>query len=238
MRDRLAGLEAEARDRERQQKERHTAVLKQAADTWIALSTLWAERGSRYEDCTLDNFHVTCDTQRAVVQTLRQYVADLPEMLADGVGLIFNGPPGTGKDHLMAAVMREAVNAGARLKWASGPALFARLRDSLDVDSSTETEWIATLRSPTVLAISDPLPPTGGLTNYQAAMLYAAIDGRYNMQRSTWLTMNTGGKDDAAKRLTEPILDRLKHGSIVLLCDWPSYRTVRSKDAAEPKEED
>jgi len=190
------------------------------------LAALWRIRGRRYEQCTLDNFHATTDAQRAAVANVRRYVENLPAMITAGTGLVLYGPPGTGKDHLLAAVMRAAIERGAAVSWHSGPRLFAGLRDRLD-DGSAEGDWIKRLAKPRVLAVSDPVPPVGGLTNYQASMLYAVIDERYSACRPTWVTLNASGRDDAAARLTEPILDRLKDQAVVVRCDWTSYRKAK-----------
>jgi len=190
------------------------------------LTSLWRVRGIRYAQCTLGNFDATTDAQRAAVANVRRYVGQLPAMVAAGTGLVLYGPPGTGKDHLLAAVMRAAIEKGAAVSWHSGPRLYAGLRDRLD-DGSAEGDWIQRLAKPRVLAVSDPVPPVGGLTNYQAGMLYAVIDERYSACRPTWVTLNASGREDAATRLTEPILDRLKDQAVVVRCDWASYRRAK-----------
>lgn len=187
------------------------------------LAALWRLRGRRYAECSLDNFQATTPAQKAALANVARYVECLPAMIRAGTGLVLFGPPGTGKDHLLAVVMRAAIEQGAAVEWRSGPRLFAGLRDRLD-DAAGEGAWITSLTKPHVLAISDPVPPVGGLTNYQASMLYAVIDERYSACRPTWVTLNATGGADAAKRITEPILDRLKHGAVVVPCDWESYR--------------
>jgi len=194
------------------------------------MSDLWKARGRRYEHCTLDNFEVTTPAQQTVLAAVRGYLDDLEGMVGNGDGLFLYGPPGTGKDHLLAAVMRAAVSHGIEVVWRSGPEMFAELRDRLDDDRTTESNWIAGLRSPKVLAISDPMPPVGGLSKYQAAMFYAVVDARYNMRRPTWVTCNVTGSEDADAQLTPPIFDRLRDKTLALCCDWESYRKPRACD--------
>ena len=83
---------------------------------------------------------------------------------------------------------------------------------------------IAELVSPHVLVLDDPLPPNGRLSDYQSAMLYRVVDGRYRNLKPTFVSMNVSGPAEADARLSAPVVDRLRHDALCLVCDWPSYR--------------
>jgi len=201
------------------------------AEVQRRLAALWAERGERYSRCTLDNFEVENAAQKAVLEALRSLAAHLAEYIRAGHNLIANGPPGTGKDHAMTALMRLAIEAGLSVTWTSGPRLFAAWRDRIDSDAGEEA-FTRKLVAPDVLAISDPVPPYGSPTPWQAAKLYELIDARYSRRRAVWVTMNCGDREEAAARLGEAVLDRLRHDATTLTLDWPSFRRPAPAEAS------
>lgn len=207
----------------RERRDQLAAERKQQEVIKNRLAALWRLRGRRYSRCTLGNFRAATDAQRSARANVRHYIQRLPEMIQAGTGLLLYGPPGTGKDHLLAAVMRAAVEQGDTVTWCSGPELFARLRDRMDTGEA-EGGWIRLLTEPRTLAISDPVSPLGSLSKYEAGMLYAVIDQRYSKCKPTWVTLNAKGHADASAKLTEAILDRLKHDAVVVPCDWESFR--------------
>jgi DNA replication protein DnaC len=77
---------------------------------------------------------------------------------------------------------------------------------------------------PNVLAISDPTPPLGELSDYQRSMLFRVVDRRYRDLRPTWVTINAADSAEAERKIAPNIIDRLAHGALVLRCNWPSYR--------------
>ena len=187
------------------------------------LELFWDKRGKRYESCTLDNFKAETDSQRNAVTETRSYIKNIYKHVENGVSLVFYGPPGTGKDHLLAVVMRAAIERGAYVTWHSGGRLFVALRHEMN-NGGSEGEWIDRFVRPTILALSDPVPPIGSLEKYRSEMFHTAIDERYSDLKPIWVTLNATGGDEAKQRLTEPILDRLKHNAIVVPCDWESHR--------------
>jgi DNA replication protein DnaC len=195
--------------------------LEQRQREWEC-SQLEDKLGVRYCDATLGSFQVYDDRQQAVVDQLKQLTPILREQLKVG-GLIFLGPPGTGKDHLMAAMLRLAVMGhGLTVDWWDGAALFSSARQAISEDG--ERDLIQRLTRPQVLGLSDPQPPKGDLTSFQTSLLRHAIDVRYRRGLSTWMSTNLDNRADAAEVLTEPLLQRIREGAVKIVCDWPSYR--------------
>lgn len=191
----------------------------------------WTEfiraRGERYATCKIDSFVADTEQSRHAVAAMTEYCRTIPERLDDGDGLILFGPKGTGKDHLMVAAAREAIRSGRRVKWQNGMDLFGDVRDMLDGNDS-ERAFIDRLISPDVLYLSDPLPPMGKLTDFQASMLFRVIDGRYSRRRATWATINVSGRTELDERLGPQNADRLVDGALAIFCNWPSYRKARA----------
>lgn len=190
---------------------------RQAAKVESASRRLWLERGSRYEFCRLGNFKLTTEAQRQIIRKLLDFADDLRR------GLLLIGPPGTGKDHLMAAMMSLALVARLIVKWTSGLGLFRRLRDAIDTDSN-ESELLRTYTKPDILAISDPTWERKPLTDWQQQRLGEIVDERWNNCRPIWVTINAAGRADAERMLGHAVVDRLRDGALSLPCDWESYR--------------
>lgn len=188
-----------------------------------ARQELWEERGRRYRQASLDNFIADLPEQRKVLSAMRGYARDLRTNVEAGKGVILVGPAGTGKDHLVASLFDQAVDAGYVVRWTSGPKLFARLRGAIQ-EETADAAVIRPFIQADILALSDPAPITGSLTSYQMTRLYEIIDARYNALRPCWVTLNTSGPAEAMEKVGAPIIDRLRDGALSLICDWPSNR--------------
>lgn len=216
-RQRLAVLRASADD----------ALQEKARRRW-QWENLLREIGRRYESATLDTFEAPESKQLKAKMDVMEYLVRLPENVQAGRGVIFYGPPGTGKDHLMAAMMREAIEEeGLQVRWINGLDFYGSVRDRMD-DERPEAELVRDLGTPDILAISDPLPPWGELSGFQAQMLFRIIDRRYRNQRPVWCTMNVAHGEEAASRLGTAVVDRLRERALAIHCDWPSYRARKA----------
>ena len=206
-------------------------------DVWLMnrmseANFMWNElrksRGKRYAECSFDNYAITNDKQRRVVDALRDYAADRSN-IENGVGVMLFGTKGSGKDHLLMALAREVVrNHGVCCYWINGVALHAELKrfDFDGINTNVTFGGINTKPSRTpILWTSDPLPPSGALSEYQQRLLFEVIDERYSKMIPTWLTLNVENGSEAESRMGAQTVDRLCHGALVLPCDWPSYRS-------------
>lgn len=191
-----------------------------------ALRLLCTQLGPRYSSATLVNFECYDDRQTAVLARLKDFAQRMPDLLAGGGGLMLYGPPGTGKDHLLAAMLKVAI-VGHRLdaRWYDGQELFEKARYAIRREK--ESEFRKELSAPHILAISDPQPPKGELSDYQIGLIRDVIDRRYRRRLSTWITTNLDSADAANALLTEPVMQRLRESAGKIFCEWPSYRERR-----------
>lgn len=189
--------------------------------------------GPRLSDASLSNYVCDCPQQEATVNALIDYAYEMEQQVIRGNGIILFGPSGTGKDHLLIGLARLAIlHHSYSLKYVFGVDLFSELRDRIDNDASEE-QWVLRLVRPAILILSDPIPPRGDTTTFQASMLQRVINKRYNARRPTWVTLNVSSSAEADDRLGAAIVDRLKDGALALYCDWPSHRRTKALDSAD-----
>lgn len=195
-----------------------------------AASIAWGEfrrsMGPRYSRCSFESFEARDDRQAAAVEAVQAYCANFTEHRRNGSGLVLVGPAGTGKDHLAAAALLTiAQQHCATIKYSNGLALYEEFRELIRTGDS-ETELVAELVRPEVLLISDPAPPLGLATERQMSILLRIIDHRYRLLRPTCATMNVDDFSHAEKALSPQVAGRIKHGAIVVVCNWEAYRTA------------
>jgi DNA replication protein DnaC len=187
--------------------------------------------GERFALSTLENFNVHDDAkyakrQKAVLNSLRDYSARMPEMVESCIGIWFYGAAGGGKDHLASAMAVEGIEKhDMRVAFTSSTGLAMRLRSTMRKDAGeSEEDVVEQLSEADILLISDLAPASGSVTDYQVGVLYDILDTRYRHMRPNWATVNVVDRDEANIRLGAALVDRLLHEALVVHCNWPSYR--------------
>jgi len=192
--------------------------------------------GPRYAGCSFDSFNAALPEQKAVLDAMTAYASNAVENVQTGSGLLLLGSAGTGKDHLMCAAARTAINENIDVRWVNGRDLFGQFRDLMDTNSdTTEADVIDDLTTVAILAVSDLLPVSGSLSPYQADILFRILDARYRHLRPVWATLNVGSSGEADTRMGAQIIDRLRDAALVARCNWPSYRKARILVTTEAK---
>lgn len=189
------------------------------------------ELGKRYSGCSIENWQMSDkpevkSKQMSVLEKLNCYRESLSCVISQGSGLTLFGSIGTGKDHLMSALIFDAMRCGFTVEWRDGNRLYRDLRTVVS-ENATEADMIDPLISADVFAISDPLPPQGKLSPFIIEKLFSVVDRRHREQKATWLTLNVKSRNEADERLSPQIVDRITDGALCLACEWPSYRLGR-----------
>lgn len=219
--DPLTAEQIARRDAENIERER-SREMRARAELWLSFAN---GRGSRYADCRLETFDTSSPKQAAAVNALKEYRDTMADRLADGEGIVLFGPKGTGKDHLLVSLCPVAFAMGKRVVWQNGMDLFGEMRDRMDSGES-ERALVSRLVYPDVLYLSDPVPPIGSLTEFQASMMFRILDGRYSRRKATWCSVNVSKGSELEERMGPQNVDRLRDGALSIHCDWPSYRAV------------
>lgn len=186
--------------------------------------------GKRYANASFNAYKASNPLQERVLSALRAYATEWEENRGMGQGLLLYGPRGTGKDHLAVATLGNILlRFDLRAEWVDGQELYAGMRDKIGSDA-TEQSQIQRFTLPDLLIISDPLPADSkeSLSSFQLSTLWRIVDRRYRDLKPTWMTLNVANFDEASKRLSPQIADRLSDGVIALHCDWPSFRKPAS----------
>jgi len=187
--------------------------------------------GKRYVRCRLDTFDCSGDEPQAkcnAVVQCRDYVDAFREHHEAGRSLILIGPKGTGKDHLVSAVVREIAKRLGKpgaVVFRDGLSLFAEVKATYDDHTRTDDVVEKYIR-PVLLAISDPLPPVGALSQHDQSVILRIIDGRYRQCLPLAVTVNCSSRKEMAERLGPQATDRLFDCAVVVPCNWKSYRKV------------
>lgn len=204
---------------------REAARIAQAVREWFG--DFCHTIGQRHSGCTFGNYKIEHPGQQEVVSALRAYDDDMEAEVAEGNGVVLFGPSGTGKDHLLAALAKNAIRRhGIQVVWANGIDLYGELRDRIRNDQA-EAEWVAKMTKPAILYVSDPIPSKGNLSDYQVVMLQRILDKRNRFVKPTWVSMNVRSSQEADDRMGAALVDRLRPGSIGAFCRWPSHREIR-----------
>lgn len=205
---------------------------------------LRAAVGELYAGCTLENYELYDDRQRAVHERLTRWVENLSGSISNGQGLLLWGPIGTGKDHLICAAMWTALLIHRfDIDWVEGTRLHQRLRHLGDdwesecniIYQYTQSflpargEWEKDIvGAPQILAISDPIPLGRSLAPRGTDVLFSIIDQRYRKGFSTWATLNVTTVAEVEQRAPAGLIDRLRDKALMLKCDWQSMRERRA----------
>lgn len=190
--------------------------------------------GKAYAECRFSNFRTTdkhgqtIQSALRVVTRLKGVAEHIDEAVKAMRQIVLYGKPGVGKDHLIAALLWEAQQAGHSIKWASGERFAALVRDQQDYHTrDTDRVWRKQWVDPDILTLSDPDGEASRLPDAVKQSLYDVVDARVREGRPTWITINGDNETHIESRLGARIYDRLRQNAWVLHCDWESGRRPR-----------
>ena len=165
----------------------------------------------RYEHCSLDEFELWRAGLAEPLELAKDWFARWP--LSVDVGLLFVGPPGTGKTHLAVGLLRAlATRKGAKVHFAEQRELLKELQSTFDGGAGrTESDVLGPILEAEVLLLDDL--GAGRTTAWAQDVMHDVLAHRYNRKLPTVMTSNraTGDDDESAPVSSEaPTLrDRL-----------------------------
>ena len=223
----LSRFKAQTPEQEAQHEaDRERITLTRKRDRFLSLSrALESSLGARYSRlrCDLDKFQIYDKKQATALAEVRAVISTIKATVEAGDGVMLIGQVGTGKDYLLAALLYAAAEELIPVKHVNAQEVFGGFRDRIDTGDSDE-DYFRSLIAPDVLGLSDPIPPTGSVGNWDVQNLYRIIDRRYKEMKSTWVSLNAVNIEEVTKQLSAPVFDRLRHNARIIPCFWPSYR--------------
>jgi DNA replication protein DnaC len=138
---------------------------------------------------TLQNYVPKCSAQTIALARARRFVSEFVPGASGQRALLFCGPPGRGKTHLLVGILRDlAAKKGIRGRYEEFFLLLSDIRDGFSRELSSR-EWLEPLRQVDVLAI-DEIGKGGKNKEFEQGMLDEIISVRYNAGRPTLFATN------------------------------------------------
>jgi len=143
----------------------------------------------KFLERTLAGYRAYSPAQQRALLRARRFVDEFVPGATGQRALLFCGPPGTGKTHLLSAMLRElAAKKGVRGRYEEFFLLLSDIRDGFSRGLSSR-EWLEPLRQVDVLAI-DEIGKGGKNREFEQGILDEVLSVRYNAGRPTLLASN------------------------------------------------
>lgn len=166
-----------------------------------------------HRGCTFANYQVESDGQRRALSMAKSY--------AQQFGFVFSGAPGTGKNHLAAAIGNHLLAGGRSVLVVTIPDLMLRVRECYDGGQS-EASLLDDLCHVDLLILDEVGIQRG--SSGEKVILNQVIDRRLSSMRPVGILTNLN-YESLKETLGMRILDRLQmDGGIWVNFEWYSYR--------------
>ncbi|WP_343183566.1 DNA replication protein DnaC [Buchnera aphidicola] len=173
-----------------------------------------------YINCSFDNYKVFNIGQEKVLNFSKKYVKNFNNKFSN---FIFSGKPGTGKNHLAAAIGNYLILNEKNFLIITIADLMSKIKKTFHKDNKYNEEYFINKLTKVDLLIIDEI----GIqkeSNYEKIIIHQIIDRRTSLKKSTGMLSNLN-YSNLNKLLGERIIDRMKLGkSLWLNFNWNSYR--------------
>lgn len=173
-----------------------------------------------HQNCSFDNYKVECKGQGDALSQARQYIDEFDGNIA---GFIFSGKPGTGKNHLAAAICNELLLRGKSVLIITVADIMSAMKGTFSNDKTSEEQLINAMSKVDLLVIDEI-----GMQNesrYEQVIINQIVDRRSSSKRPTGMLTNHNVAK-MTRLLGERVMDRMRLGnSLFVIFDWDSYRS-------------
>ncbi|MBK6728576.1 MAG: ATP-binding protein [Xanthomonadales bacterium] len=178
---------------------------------------------TRYRCATIGHIQPVNASAKRLRSSVANYMANIGDRLADGDGLTLLGPVGTGKTLALCALVNTLCKDGVAAQYVGFPELVADLKASFGERHADDRSPMEGPMSCDLLALDEI--GVKALTEFEAATLFALVDGRYTQRAATLIASNAREKELPAL-LGERVADRLRETNSVVILAGPSQRGV------------
>lgn len=173
-----------------------------------------------HQNCSFDNYRVESQGQMKALSQARQYVDEFDGNIAS---FIFSGKPGTGKNHLAAAICNELLLRGKSVLIITVADIMSAMKDTFSNRETSEEQLLNDLSNVDLLVIDEIGVQTE--SRYEKVIINQLVDRRSSSKRPTGMLTNHN-IDEMTRLLGERVMDRMKLGnSLYVIFDWESYRS-------------
>ncbi|XVB26429.1 DNA replication protein DnaC [Citrobacter koseri] len=170
-----------------------------------------------HQNCSFDNYRVENDGQMNALA--RQYVEEFDGNIAS---FIFSGKPGTGKNHLAAAICNELLLRGKSVLIITVADIMSAMKDTFGNRETSEEQLLNDLSMVDLLVIDEIGMQTE--SRYEKVIINQIVDRRSSSKRPTGMLTNSN-MEEMNKLLGERVMDRMRLGnSLWVIFNWESYR--------------
>ncbi|WP_054178260.1 DNA replication protein DnaC [Trabulsiella odontotermitis] len=172
-----------------------------------------------HQNCSFDNYTVECQGQLDALNLARQYVEEFNDSISS---FIFSGKPGTGKNHLAAAICNELLLRGKSVLIITVADIMSAMKGTFGNRDVSEEQLLSDLSNVDLLVIDEI-----GMQNesrYEQVIINQIVDRRSSSKRPTGMLSNHNSQE-MTRLLGERVMDRMRLGnSLFVTFDWPSFR--------------
>lgn len=157
--------------------------------------------GDRFKNRTFEKFNTEPDNITAY-KTARGYADNFAKLMErEKNGLVFAGPPGTGKTHLAASVANQLMNTGVPVIFTTMIDLLSKIKATFDTERTTanEADVMRSYKTVDLLIIDDMGKEQP--TNWALTKMYEIINARYENYKPVIITTNYSA-EELTQRLT------------------------------------
>lgn len=171
-------------------------------------------------NCSFDNYRVENEGQQRALALARQYASEFEGNIAS---FVFSGKPGTGKNHLAAAICNELLLRGKSVLIITVADIMSAMKETFGNRESSEEQLLNDLSSVDLLVIDEIGMQTE--SRYEKVIINQIVDRRSSSKRPTGMLTNSN-MDEMNKLLGERVMDRMRLGnSLWVIFNWDSYRS-------------
>ncbi len=173
-----------------------------------------------HQNCSFDNYKVENEGQMNALGKARQYVEEFDGNIAS---FVFSGKPGTGKNHLAAAICNELLLRGKSVLIITVADIMSAMKETFSSRETSEEQLINDLSMVDLLVIDEI--GVQSESRYEKVIINQIVDRRSSSKRPTGMLTNNNVAD-MTRLLGERVMDRMRLGnSLWVNFNWDSYRS-------------
>ncbi|MDK9583354.1 DNA replication protein DnaC [Lelliottia wanjuensis] len=172
-----------------------------------------------HQNCSFENYIVENDGQQNALEKARLYVEGFDDNIAS---FIFTGKPGTGKNHLAAAICNALLLQGKSVLIITVADIMSAMKDTFNNKNMSEEQLLKDLSNVDLLVIDEIGVQTE--SKYEKVIINQIVDRRSSSKRPTGMLTNYT-LQEMTQLLGERVMDRMRLGaSLWVNFNWGSYR--------------